>query len=245
MRRDDLLALLFDPRFPLFFVVGSIVLALLGNATYDLIIVAVGATPPTYLGVIAVAALIFVVLSRWFRQLLRAIRRRDPLTPDVPDEERAPPQPALVLLVGLGPISRGPEWPVIRWHLQGAALRHCWLIVSPEGVPFAEELRYQLSEHDVRAEIVRVASANQAAAVYQATRESLGAARARYGEQVAVDITGGTKPMSAGAVLACLELGGVLEYLVTVRQPAGEVVDEALPQAMRVRLGVAPQEGAP
>ena len=75
-----------------------------------------------------------------------------------------------------------------------------WLIVSPEGQGFAEELRYQLSERDVRGEVVVVDSANQAASAYMATRASLGEARAGYGERVAVNITGGTKPMSAGAV---------------------------------------------
>jgi hypothetical protein len=244
MRRDDFLTLLFDPRFPLLFVLGSIVMALLGNATYDLIVGALGASPPTYLSLIAVAGLIFLVLSRWFRELLRAARRRQPPTVQLPDEERSPPQPALVLLVGLGPLGRGPEWPVIEWHLQDATLRHCWLIVSPEGEDFAEELRYRLSERDVRTVVVVVASANQAATVYAATRASLTAARAGYGERVAVNITGGTKPMSAGAVLACLELGGVLEYLVTVRKPAGEPIAEALPQAMRVRLGGAQAEEA-
>lgn len=244
MRRDDLLTLLFDPRFPLFFVVGSIVMALLGNATYDLIVGLLGASPPTYLSLIAVAGLIFLVLSRWFRELVRAARRRQPPAVRLPDEERAPPQPALVLLVGLGPLGRGPEWPVIEWHLQGAELRRCWLIVSPEGEEFAEELRYRLSERDVRAEVVVVDGANQAAAVYRATRASLRAAREVYGERVAVNITGGTKPMSAGAVLACLELGGVLEYLVTVRRPAGEPIAEALPQAMRLRLGGAQAEEA-
>jgi hypothetical protein len=242
MRRNDLLTLLFDPRFPLLFVLGSIVLALLGNATYDLIVGLLGASPPTYLGLIAVSALIFFVLSRWFRELLRAARRRSPPAVKLPDEERSPPQPALVMLVGLGPVGKGPEWPVIEWHLQGATLRHCWLIVSPEGEAFAEELRYRLSERDVRADVKVVAGANQAAAVYQETRESLVAARRAFGDQVAVDITGGTKPMSAGAVLACLELGGVLEYLVTVRKPTGDPVADAVSQPMRVRLGHAPVE---
>lgn len=244
MRRDDLLTLLFDPRFPLLFVLGSIVMALLGNAVYDLVVLALGASPPTYVGLIAVAGLIFLVLSRWFRELVRAARRRSPPAVRLPDEERSPPQPALVLLVGLGPVGKGPEWPAIEWHLQGATLRRCWLIVSPEGEAFAEELRYRLGERNVRGEVVVVDSANQAAAVYRATRASLEAARAAYGERVAVNITGGTKPMSAGAVLACLELGGVLEYLVTVRRPAGEPVAEALPQAMRVRLGDAPAKEA-
>ena len=78
MRRNDLLTLLSDPRFPLLFVLGSIVLALLGNAVYDLIVAFLGDSPPTYVGLIVVAGLIFVLLSRWFRELLAAVARRRP-----------------------------------------------------------------------------------------------------------------------------------------------------------------------
>jgi len=82
MRRNDLLTLLFDPRFPLLFVLGSIVLALLGNAVYDLIVAVLGASLPTYAGMIVVAGLIFVLLPRWFSELLAAVARRHP--PSVP-----------------------------------------------------------------------------------------------------------------------------------------------------------------
>lgn len=237
MRRDDLLTLLFDPRFPLLFVLGSLVLALLGNAVYDLIIELLGASPPTYLGLIVVASLIFVLLSRWFRRLLTAITRRSPPVVHLSDEERSDPQPALVLLVGLGPRERGPEWPVIGWHLRGGMLRHCWLVTSPEGRAHADDLQFQLSERNVRAEVIEIAGANQAAAVYTAVLQSVAAAAKTYAlDEVVVDITGGTKPMSAGAALACLEQGALLEYLVTVRKPSGEPDPQARPQPMRVSL---------
>jgi uncharacterized membrane protein YuzA (DUF378 family) len=239
MRRDDILTLLFDPRFPLLFVLGSIVMALLGNATYDLILALCGASLPTYGGVIVVAGLIFVLLSRWFHQVLQVVRGKRAaagsivLTP----EERSLPQSALVLLVGVGPtISKGPEWPIIDYHLKGNVLQHCWLIVSPEGQPFAKELTYMLNERNVRVDLVAISGANQAAAVYTAVCTCLDAAQKRFDGQVAVNITGGTKPMSAGAVLACHQRGVGLEYLVSVRKPAGEPVREVPSQMMRVRL---------
>jgi len=244
MRRNDLLTLLFDPRFPLLFVLGSIVLALLGNAVYDLIVAFLGDSPPTYVGLIVVAGLIFVLLSRWFRELLAAVARRRPPAVRLPDEERSDPQPALVMLVGLGPRERGPEWPVIEWHLQGGVLRHCWLVVSPEGRAHADDLQFQLFERNVRAEVIEIDGANQAASAHAAVVRSVGEAlgRAYTAEQVVVDITGGTKPMSAGAALACLEQGAVIEYLVSVRKPTGEHDPQARPQPMRISLSRAQQE---
>lgn len=244
MRRDDLLNLLFNPQVPLLFVLGSIVLALLGNAVYDLVVALLGASLPTYVGLITVTGLIFVLLSRWFRELLAVVARRRPPAVRLPDEERSDPQPALVLLVGLGPRERGPEWPVIEWHLQGGVLRHCWLVVSPEGRAHADDLQFQLLERNVRAEVVEIAGANQAASAHAAVVRSVGEAlnRAYTVEQVVVDITGGTKPMSAGAALACLERGAIVEYLVSVRRPTGEHDPQALAQPMRVSLSRAQEE---
>lgn len=236
MRRNDLLQLLFDPRFPILFVVGSIVLALLGNAAYDLIVAVLGANLPTYLSIIVVAGLIFVLLSRWFQDLVQAVTRRSPPTVQLSDEERSHPQPALVVLVGLGPQERGPEWPVISWHLQSGTLRYCWLVVSPEGRAYANDLQFQLIEQNVRAEVVELTGANQTESAYREVSQSIQTARARVGDGVVVDITGGTKPMSAGATLACLDQGAVMEYLVTVRRAGGEPDPAAQPQPMRISL---------
>lgn len=236
MRRNDLLNLLFNPQVPLLFVLGSVVLALLGNAVYDFAITLLGASLLSYAGLILVTGLLFIVLSNWFRELLRAVARRAPPVVKLPDEERSDPQPALVMLVGVGPRERGPEWPVLEWHMRDSTLRRCWLVVSPEGKQFAEDLRYELHARNVRAEIVEIAGANQAVSAHQAVLQAVGEARIRYEDRIAVDITGGTKPMSAGAALACLEAEVVLEYLVTVRKPTGEVELTARPEPMRLQL---------
>ena len=135
MRRNDLRTLLFAPRFLLLFVLGLIVLALLGNAVYDLIVAVLGASLPTYAGLIVVAGLIFELLSRWFSELLAAVARRHPPSVRLPDEERSDPQPAPVLLVGVGPRERGPEWPVIEWHLRGGGCATAGSSHRPRGVP--------------------------------------------------------------------------------------------------------------
>ena len=96
----------------------------------------------------------------------------------------------------------------------------------------------------MRAEVIEIAGSNQAALAYAAVLRSVGEAgeQAYTGDQVAVDITGGTKPMSAGAALACLEQGAVIEYLVTVRKPTGEPEPQARSQPMRISLSRAQQE---
>ena len=45
-------------------------------------------------------------------------------------------------------------------------------------------------------------------------------------DQVIADITGGTKPLTAGMVLAALTVGGALEYVESERDAEGRPIED-------------------
>lgn len=125
----------------------------------------------------------------------------------------------------------------IAYHREHGAPRHCWMVVSPDARPKAEQLGDELRRQHVQFYPIALEDENQVGLAYQAVRAALLQAQAILGEQaVMVDITGGTKPMTAGAVLACLARGASMEYIVPIRHPDGTLDLKARPVPMKVSL---------
>lgn len=152
-----------------------------------------------------------VAVALWVLYLaLRQERQRWVL---VPREQQPPRYPGLIVLVGPGrpeedPL-KGPTGPAIEYHLasdeQGQTLRVCWLLASSQGVPVAEAFREQY-ESRCRVLVRQVHEAFDVQETYEAIRRIYfeeAQAEGLSPEQVIADFTGGTKPMSAGMVLAC------------------------------------------
>lgn len=223
-----------DSRAPVLFIIGSIFLAILGNASYAVATLLLG-DQPLILLLIAVLALVGSWLM--YRAVLRITRGL--LTPQpimIATEAEVQPQPVLVVLVS--PQPNGPEEAAINHHQPGTTLQQCWLIASRSVVENgkAADLQYRLLEQNVRAHVVSMADANQARESFEAVGEAIRQAVALLGQvtPVVVDITGGTKPMSAGAAFACQALGVPMQYMVTPRRPDGTPNGPA--QAMQVRI---------
>jgi hypothetical protein len=219
-RLSDFVARFLDSRAPWLFVIGSLVLGLFSNAIYGLILLTLGESAWTLLGIVVAAAAILPLVYLSFRTLVRAFRR--PQLTRIDERRQVPPHQALVLLVSAN--RSAPELDMIRHHEQGGTLRHCWLVVTPavRGLGRHEDLRYELHSRNVEAHLLEIEDARQAEDTYRQVRRAIRDARALLGKgvPVMVDITGGTKPMTAGAVLACREEETVMEYAVTA---TGEV----------------------
>lgn len=220
-RLSDLFTLFFDPRVPVLFVLGSIGLAVVGNGIYDLLLLWLGATP-TRIGAIVVAALlIFTAMTFSFWALLR--RRAGKMLTLVQPEQEAEPHAGLILAVGPNP--QAAEREIISWHLSNNTLRHCWMIVDHE-VQASQKFRdlvYWLMEQNVQPHTLLVEDASQAHLSYEAVKKGLHEARHLLPDRaVIVDITGGLKPMTAGAVLACADEATPMEYLVAQRNTLGD-----------------------
>lgn len=211
---------------PLLFLIGSTVLALLGNAAYDLLKMVTGS---------AVGVLIAAGLSILLLMLILAIVRRV-LKPELTLREVGR-RPALVALVSMGKLSTIPALAAIKFHYRGSqdsheqpVLRYCWLLASPkpdkepeqrgEGEPFqsswknAQDLRaqYESLGLDVR---IRTVEAEDPQCVFEKVEEiyrEIKALGLRPSEVIA-DFTGGTKIMTAGMVLACTPADRDVQYM--------------------------------
>lgn len=239
MRRfqmTNLFALFFDPKVPILFLLGSLALALMGNAMYDLLITMYGATPRTYWSVGIGAMLIFGFVIFGFRLLVGILeRRRQGRVITVPSEQHVAPHTGLLLLVGPNP--NAPDKAIADYHLRDLQLKHCWLVASPEARLRMSDLAQWLNDRNVYAHPLPVDNAHQSHLTYQAVTEGVRAARTIIGAQaLIVDITGGTKPMTVGAVLACLDTETPLEYYLHPVLPDGSPDLKGQPKPMRVDL---------
>lgn len=227
-----------ETRAPILFLIGSIALALLGNAIYELLTSTFGATPEFLIALVIGAILIFAFVALAFRRLLRALdRRRVVVQNAVRPDQQAEPHAGLILPVGLNP--RGAEAAIIAWHQRGAALRHCWLLASLEVKqnPKFGDLRQALLERGVTPHIVTIGDAVQAEQVYTRVRDAIAEARLFVdAAPLIADITGGTKAMTAGTLLACLEAGVAVQYWSVPRDSDGNprLVEEGSPMKVVV-----------
>ena len=133
--------------------------------------------------------------------------------------ERPPKHPGLMVFVGPGRVNTDPKrqsaGAAIQYHL--GELKHCWLIVGetsskaekPEyrgAIDIARELAGLCKDNHVKAYIWPVAEPFSAQSTYELLHVLFATqvAKAQLApHEVICDFTGGTKPMSAGMILAC------------------------------------------
>jgi hypothetical protein len=228
-----------ETRAPLLFLVGSLALAILGNAVYELLTITFGATPEFLIGLVVAAVLIFAFVAVGFQRLVRALDRQGGGAQNqVGADQQAEPHAGLILPVGLNP--RGAEVAIVTWHRRGAVLRHCWLLVSPEVARNAKfgDLKQGLLDGGVTPHVVTIDDAIQAGEVYARVRAAIAEAR-HFADATPLiaDITGGTKAMTAGMLLACLEADVPTQYWSTPRDRDGNprLVEEGCPMKVVVR----------
>lgn len=223
-RLSEFLAQFLDSRAPLLFIVASLVLAMLGNALYELVLLTFGEQPVTLIGIILGAALIFPLLFWGLRRAIETIARRNPII-DIAPAEQIHPHAGLILPVGLNP--SGPEQAILAWHLRHAILRDCWLVVSPQvqQSPKLSDLKQWLMEQNVDVHTVSIRDATSLEEVFHAAMQALREAQALpRALPVAVDITGGTAVMSVGLALAARNWNAPLQYYPAVYRRDGSLL---------------------
>ncbi len=235
LRLTDLFALFFDPKVPVLFLVGSIMLAVIGNGVYDLLLQSFGTTLPTVATIVVTATLILIGVTLGFWVLVHRYRVQDEIL--VPPEQEAQPHTGLILTVGPDPQSAARS--IMEWHLKDATLRHCWLMVTPsvEQSQHYKDLRYWLIEQNVVPHVLLITDPEQVDASYTAVKQAIMQARQIVGDKsIIVDITGGLKPMTAGMVLACRELSTAMQYLKARRDDTGRIIPHtARPMMVEVK----------
>lgn len=173
---------------------------------------------PTQNTLIQLCAVGFVgLIGLWiFYQVLSKEEPKNVVTKDM----QPAPYPGLIVLIGPGRADANPQklahTVAIDYHLQPAAnnlnakrLQVCWLIATagPQGsVDLAQKVQAQYAAQGVKMLLHLLKDAFDVQEAYECVQQIYTDEVAQHNlkpEEVISDFTGGTKPMSAGMILAC------------------------------------------
>ena len=203
--------------------ISALLLPLITNLASSWLELTIGQTPNRLTQLLAAGIALAVGLS----VLLRVLGKQEPLEL-VPEEERPPRFPGLIVLVGVGRKDVEPEKlshnSAIEHHLDceeagGEPVRVCWLIATggvKGSVPVAREVRKRYESRCDKMILHALNSAFDVQEAYLLVRRIYAEEAAKYGldaGQIIADFTGGTKPMTAGMVLACREGRWPMQYM--------------------------------
>jgi hypothetical protein len=223
------------------FILGVAALAVFGNSVFTLALAPATITPASLLRILFAIAVLVAAAYGAYRYDLKLAWSPRPVSAAF-KEKAAPFSPGLVWLLSLG----RPDLPLLaikyhHVHEGEPCLKHCWVLLTPDvqrAEAFGklkqrvEELGYDLQLHPVELESDTTEAAYRAVEQVYSELVRDPAINLPLG-QVISDMTGGTKQMTAGMVLACLAHGWPLEYVVSQRDPQGNFV-EGTQQAIRV-----------
>jgi hypothetical protein len=222
----DIFRLLFDPRTPVLFIVGAVLLELAASAVYDLWVEWLGPSPLAYGSGLAVALLLLTLVVYAIYLVFKALWAPPDIVP-VPKAARAEPRSALVLLLSPGEQKADEE--ALNFHKD--TLRHLWLIFT-EKVEcdhkvsrIVEQIREDRGE-DVEVHLVGLDDPRNAAEAYDRVMQTLKKAvtLGLDSGNLYVDITGGLRPAAIGATLACGEMKQDIEYVLCRYDSKGRVI---------------------
>jgi hypothetical protein len=202
------------------FFLGLLVVGLLSDLAYDLLTAPVETLPVSWRPGIAI-----LLLTGLAYLLYHLDRRTRTVRIEVDESRLAPAHAGLVWLFGPGPFEH--LLFALEHHRKGSGGAHCWLVMqNTEPVQQAfNQLSQQLLEQDLTTQLHPVyIDELDVRASYEAVRFIFERESVEEGlrpDQVIADVTGGTKPLSAGMVLAALTVGGALEYVESERDPDG------------------------
>jgi hypothetical protein len=207
------------------FALGLLVVGLLSNLVYDLLTAWPASWPSAWLPLAVAGALTALAYLLYQRD----VRDGRSLRVEVDESLLAPRSPGLIWLLGPGSFEHLVD--ALRHHQQEEAQQHCWLVMQRNS-PAVEAAFLELSQHllveqlPVRLHRIYIDHLETQDA-YQAVRtvwEREAPEELLRPDQVIADITGGTKPLTAGMVLAAVATGNALEYVETDRDAEGKFI---------------------
>jgi len=208
-----------SPGLLIAFALGILVMGILAELAYGLL-----TTPAASWPVAWRPAVVLILLTVAAYLLYRRDQRRR-VEVEFDESRSAPAHAGLIWLFGPGQFDH--LLFALRHHRERGGGSDCWLVmqdVEPVRERLAELGRRLVEEgvetrlHPAYVQRLEVRDAYQEVRrviEYEAAGQGLGP------EQVIADITGATKPMSAGMLLAALQTGCVLEYVESERDADG------------------------
>lgn len=229
-RAGGLFALLFDPSLPPLFLLGAILLAVAGNAAYDLLLRWWGDKLEARLGALLGSLVLLWLVVAGLRAVLRMHR---PTPINLSPEEKADPRRGLILY--LTPGEGKADEVALNFHLP--SLTHLWMVYTSETADKCSRLAEKCQKQGIQPLQLRMEQPRDAGEAYRLVRGALHqAAEAGLGpSELYVDITSCLRPAAIGASLAALESGYEVEYVAAQYDSGGRSIPGTA-QVMRVRV---------
>ncbi len=215
---------LYSILLPFFYPDRSIPLFILGTLTLTLSADVIFAWGSIWVAGAAIVLSVAIIVIRLF------IMRPRPIYVRISDERKPKKQFALILLVS--PHKAASE-DIINYHLP--ELHNCWLIATQASLGIASEL-----EKTFEGKVARIYAGKDYLVDETDLKSTFGLIDRIINKElltldprpprIMLDITGGTKVMTAGMVLAGFANQVLMEYTQTVRDTNGEVKPGAVPQ---------------
>ena len=206
---------LFDPE-------RSIPLFLLGTATVTLLIQVAydyANEPGVWQGGYWLALLALLATTG---SLIWSWRQR-PGRIDIREKQQPRPRRGLILLAGPTKASNPAG---LDHHL--SSLTHCWILATPESAETAAALFGEYGRQvEIRFGPDYIVDAEEFEPAYAITRRILRQEAPEAGlgpTDIIADITGGTKPMTAGMAMACIACKTPMQYIKAQRDASGKVI---------------------
>lgn len=231
------------------FLFGALALGIISNFLFNL---ALAPETVSLCGVVRTGALALLLVGLAFLSWRMDFRRAwTPLAVHTNiTEHLAPVHAGLVLLLGPGGVPLAMQ--ALKHHSpanEPVQLTHCWALVTPtardSGVFGAlkermAELGYTVVLHEVPL------SGDTAREAYRGTELVYTELAIHHDiglrpEQIICDITGGTKQMTTGMVVACMPRGWAIEYILTDRDPITGAFIDGTQRAVVVDLDFQPK----
>lgn len=206
MRRPSFsngLQLMLSPQALVPFLIGSLAIAILGSAAYQLLTNWLGATNRGAL-MIGAGALLVLVFTAWFLStLVERLSKPEPLLGKRhPDKRRG-----VIVLVSSEPSCRA----ALQWH--GATLERCWLFCSTQSAPIAAKLEAEMKAAGKSVTIVHINDVFDPLEYRDAVERIYASLPEGWSDNdVIVDFTGMTSCGSVGSVLAAVHAERPIQY---------------------------------
>lgn len=230
--------IVFNPETILPFLVGSVFLAVFGNAVYDIFKNLLGTTTPALVRIAAIALFILAaaVVMVWWVIAQRLARLPSDIPFEVQQKRLDRKYPGLILLVSQTTACET----AIQFHLPD--LKRCWLISSQQKLEIAQELCQQFPQICVDPPILINDVYNPLEVrdrIDEIYRSRLPEGWREAG--VIADYTGMTAHASVGVVLACVGTARPLQYTPAKLDAQGKIVGSLPP----IRIGLSHEPSKP
>lgn len=217
---------------------GPVVSALLVTMVVDLLTQAVTTSGGLWLGWAVVLALTAATFAFVYLYTLGESRRRVRGVGFIADLPHPPKGRGLIFMFSREATLRE----AIAYH--APELTHCWLLVTPQMRDRASRAVNQFP--DVKFTPYPLADPYDSQGCYQTVMRIYREEARERGldpDEVIADITGGTKPMTLGMILACLDGDYAMEHVPTAFDGTGQPTGPLPPIQIRVRRRAEENEG--